>query len=94
MNYLLKANGDLTFGQRFPVCIEELDVRHESERIRHCNHAISNLDPVPCNASCLIVVRLPPQRLATRGMHSVAGMQYASSEVCKRQVTHVANLPQ
>lgn len=94
MHQLMKMHGHLRLAQRFAMFVQQAKVGHHAQRVRHRDHSLAQLDPIPGYARRLRFGVVTPQRLpAARGL-VVAESQYSRAEVHEMQSGGRTRLPQ
>ena len=94
MNQLMQADGDLDIGQRLAMVVEELQVRHESQRIGHRDDSGLDAHPVPSDACRESFGLVAPERLAAAHGVFAAEVENARAEVRQLQLRRPTGLPQ
>ena len=91
---LMELDRGLEVGEGLAVIVYKLQVRDQTERVGHRDHALLQLDPVPCDAGGSLFAGLAPEGLAAAQAGVVAKTQHPSAEVGQMQLRRAAGLPQ
>jgi hypothetical protein len=83
VDQLLQTNGYFPLWKDITLWIQELNVGDDPKRVRHGNHAVLDLNPIPGNASRMVIVRFSPQRLAATRGSGVPDRQHPRPQVRK-----------